>query len=378
MAEGVCAYLEEHRIKCFLAYRDIPKEVVWAKQIVEALDESSMMVVVFSENFNRSDQVDREIELASEDKKPILTFRICDEPFNGAKKYYLKNLNWIDAFPNPEMSFGRLCENIMRLLEDDAIEKPEEYTSPTLGPETVAISVEKDEPTLQQKNNTICLFENRLGVENDFWFRKSAEQGNAGAQFRLGYCYYRGEGVERNYTQAVYWYRKSVEQGNSEAQYRLGKCYYWGEGVERDYTQAVYWYRKSAEQGNAEAQLYLGYCYYKGEVVEQNYIQAVCWFRKSAEQGIASAQYNLGYCYYNGKGVEQNYALAVYWYRKAAEQGDVDAQYALGRCYDNGEGVEQNDTQAEYWYGEAAQNFTFTGVYKLGYKTIDIEDYEID
>ena len=342
VAEGVCAYLEEHRIKCFLAYRDIPKEVVWAKQIVEALDESSMMVVVFSENFNRSDQVDREIELASEDKKPILTFRICDEPFNGAKKYYLKNLNWIDAFPNPEMSFGRLCENIMRLLEDDAIEKPEEYTSPTLGPETVAISVEKDEPTLQQKNNTICLFENRLGVENDFWFRKSAEQGNAGAQFRLGYCYYRGEGVER------------------------------------DYTQAVYWYRKSAEQGNAEAQLYLGYCYYKGEVVEQNYIQAVCWFRKSAEQGIASAQYNLGYCYYNGKGVEQNYALAVYWYRKAAEQGDVDAQYALGRCYDKGEGVEQNDTQAEYWYGEAAQNFTFTGVYKLGYKTIDIEDYEID
>lgn len=34
----------------------------------------------------------------------------------GAKKYYLKNLNWIDAFPDPERSFGHLLANICRLL----------------------------------------------------------------------------------------------------------------------------------------------------------------------------------------------------------------------------------------------------------------------
>lgn len=89
---------------------------MWAKYIVEALEESRMMVVVFSDSFNCSDQVDREIELASEEKKPILTFRITDEAFKGAKKYYLKNLNWIDAFPEPAKSFGSLCENVMKLL----------------------------------------------------------------------------------------------------------------------------------------------------------------------------------------------------------------------------------------------------------------------
>lgn len=116
IVEGLSAYLEHHKIRCFVAYRDIPRGVVWARAIVEALDESRMMVVVFSENFNNSDQVDREIEIASEDKKPILTFRISDDAFKGAKKYYLKNLNWIDAFPNPEEVFGCVAENVASLL----------------------------------------------------------------------------------------------------------------------------------------------------------------------------------------------------------------------------------------------------------------------
>ena len=117
VVEGLCAYLEERKIRCFVAYRDIPRGVVWARAIVEALDESRMMVVVFSEHFNQSEQVDREIELASEDKKPILTFRITNDAFKGAKKYYLKNINWIDAFPHPEQVFGSVAENVAKLLD---------------------------------------------------------------------------------------------------------------------------------------------------------------------------------------------------------------------------------------------------------------------
>ena len=116
VVEAMCAYLEQHKIRCFVAYRDIPKGFVWAKAIVEALDESKMMVVAFSEEFNLSDQVDREIELASEDKKPILTFRISDAMFKGAKKYYLKNINWIDAFPHPEAMFDSLLDNVCKLI----------------------------------------------------------------------------------------------------------------------------------------------------------------------------------------------------------------------------------------------------------------------
>ena len=124
VVEGVCAHLEQHKIRCFVAYRDIPRGVPWARAIVEALDESRMMLVVFSGNFNNSEQVDREIEIANEDKKPILTFRITDDAFKGAKKYYLKNLNWIDAFPEPSRVFGRMLEDVCKLLDIKLEQQP--------------------------------------------------------------------------------------------------------------------------------------------------------------------------------------------------------------------------------------------------------------
>jgi hypothetical protein len=125
VVEALSHYLEERGIRCFVAYRDIPKGKVWATVITEAIENCQMMVVVFSKDFNISEQVDREIELCAEEKKPILTFRIQDEAFKGAKKYYLKNLNWIDAFPNPNDCFQNLFESIGRLLNIE-IRQPNE------------------------------------------------------------------------------------------------------------------------------------------------------------------------------------------------------------------------------------------------------------
>jgi WD40 repeat protein len=49
----------------------------------------------------------------------------------------------------------------------------------------------------------------------------------------------------------VTWYRKAAEQGNADAQYSLGFMYENGRGVPRDDTAAASWYQKAAEQGNA-------------------------------------------------------------------------------------------------------------------------------
>lgn len=116
IVEALSHYLEERNIRCFVAYRDIPKGKVWAAAITEAIENSQMMIVIFSKDFNLSPQVDREIELGSEENKPILTFRIQEEEFAGAKKYYLKNLNWIDAFPNPELCFANLFTSVEKLI----------------------------------------------------------------------------------------------------------------------------------------------------------------------------------------------------------------------------------------------------------------------
>ncbi|MCR4572537.1 MAG: sel1 repeat family protein [Lentisphaeria bacterium] len=84
--------------------------------------------------------------------------------------------------------------------------------------------------------------------------RKAAEQGDAEAQYSLGRRYYNGEGVVKDYAEAVKWYRKAAEEGHSGAQNSLRVCYVRGEGVVKDYAEAVKWCRKAAEQGNETAQ----------------------------------------------------------------------------------------------------------------------------
>ena len=291
VAEGICAYLEQQKIRCFVAYRDIPAGVPWAKAIADALDDSRMMVVVFSGDFNRSEQVDREIEIASKDRKPILTFRITNDIFVGAKKYFLNNLNWIDAFPDPEQQFGALAENIEKLLDI------KEGT--VLQSELTTNIQEQEEPT------------------------------DAIEQYILGDKYFYGKGVARNWTLAIYWYRKSADQGNALAQCNLGYCYKYGEGVTQDSVEAVRWYRKSADQGHATAQCNLGIRYEYGDGVAQDSVEAVRWYRRSADQGHARAQYNLGVCYEFGEGVTKDLTEAIRLYRKAAAQNNSHAASRL-------------------------------------------------
>jgi hypothetical protein len=40
-----------------------------------------------------------------------------------------------------------------------------------------------------------------------------------------------GNGVTRDYAQAVEWFRKAAEQGDAMVQYNLGVCYENGNGV---------------------------------------------------------------------------------------------------------------------------------------------------
>jgi hypothetical protein len=126
IVEGLSAYLEQNGVRCFVAYRDIPRGIVWASVIPKALNDCKLMVVVFSDHFNGSPQVDREIELCANRGKPILTFRIDEAAFTGVKEYYLQNINWIDAFPDPQACFGELLAAVRKLLPDAAT-PPEHY-----------------------------------------------------------------------------------------------------------------------------------------------------------------------------------------------------------------------------------------------------------
>jgi hypothetical protein len=69
--------------------------------------------------------------------------------------------------------------------------------------------------------------------------------------------YDEGQGVAQDYKEAVKWYRLSAEQGDALAQFNLGLMYYEGQGVPQDNKEAVKWWRLSAEQRNERAQVNL-------------------------------------------------------------------------------------------------------------------------
>ena len=116
IAEGVCGFLESNGIRCFIAYRDITPTEPWPAVIPYAIESSRLMVAIFSDRFNISKQTDRELTIASDALIPILTFKISNSIMTGAKKYFLTNLHWLDAFPNPEQHFGPLLKSVQLLL----------------------------------------------------------------------------------------------------------------------------------------------------------------------------------------------------------------------------------------------------------------------
>lgn len=168
IAEGVCGYLERNNYRCFVAYRDIPRGVDFAEAIVKAIHESSMMVAVFSKFFNNSIHTNREIAIASRKGKeiPILTYRIADDEMTGNKEYYLSNLNWIDAFPDPENYFGALLESVKRLVPRDTLNVDIDWPDTQSMSDIIGKTMGKDasEPNPPEQNITFNSFESE---END-------------------------------------------------------------------------------------------------------------------------------------------------------------------------------------------------------------------
>ena len=123
--------------------------------------------------------------------------------------------------------------------------------------------------------------------------RYAAEQGDADAQFALAEILYKKydecDGGEKELAEAVRWYQAAAGQGDARAQFEIGWCYLSGKGVEEAPEKAVGWYRLAAEQGYAAAQYWLGWCHQYGKGVEVDLAEAVKWYRTAAAQGNADA-----------------------------------------------------------------------------------------
>ena len=84
-----------------------------------------------------------------------------------------------------------------------------------------------------------------------------AAEGNATAQFNLGWLYRNGNGVAANDERARVLWEQAARSGHAEAQMALAMLYGQQGGPLEDQSQAIDWYRKAAGQGIEDAMLVL-------------------------------------------------------------------------------------------------------------------------
>jgi len=199
---------------------------------------------------------------------------------------------------------------------------------------------------------------------------EAAERGDACSQDMLGWSYYLGSGISRDYVLALKYFTLAAEQGIASSQFYLAEMYDKGLGVPQNYDIAIKWYMSAAEQDprddGAGAILRLGDMYCKGEGVDQDYNSAKNWFMIGSEHGIPAAKLKLGLMYFEGGCATQNYAAAKEWfilsrYSSSSDSDGLDglipaAQYYLGLMYYEGFGVATDYKIAQLLFDKARQS----------------------
>lgn len=122
------------------------------------------------------------------------------------------------------------------------------------------------------------------------WYQRGAGLGNAWAQCNYAALIGREEGeLPTQREESARWFLKSAEQGFAVAQGRLGALYRRGQGVEKNPAEALRWLTRAREQGDALASHVLGFMYDNGDGVEKSELRAVNLYLEAAQRGRDAA-----------------------------------------------------------------------------------------
>ena len=78
------------------------------------------------------------------------------------------------------------------------------------------------------------------------WYNTAAKLGDPDSAFTLGLLYQKGDGVPKDYKEAVKWFRLGAEQGHTSSLFNLGKSYLLGQGVQKDILYSYMWFDVAA------------------------------------------------------------------------------------------------------------------------------------
>jgi hypothetical protein len=126
VANTLCKALESRGFKCWIASRDIAPGENFQIAIVRAIRNAKIMLLVFTGNSNNSDEMAKELALASQSKLIVVPLRIDDVRPNEAFSYEFATRQWIDFFADWETAIEQLAQRIGMALGDGANAAPPE------------------------------------------------------------------------------------------------------------------------------------------------------------------------------------------------------------------------------------------------------------
>lgn len=221
------------------------------------LSDNSECVVLYNENYDKIDIVNEDSRLKEQPKfKDVSNFELKDKLLVGTTdkggivfNIYGRQLSTKLIPQNSRISYSIPDRNYYFYNY-----KNKEKVFLNIGPEGRVITEstlkkqQKKKATTPTKPDPYAKYPSELRP-----YAKLADEGDAGAQNYLGHCYYMGQGVSRNYTEAVKWFKMAAQKGQVNAEYNLGLCYEKGNGVTQNLAEAMKWYEKAAGHGNTTA-----------------------------------------------------------------------------------------------------------------------------
>jgi hypothetical protein len=126
VAATLCSAIEKRGYSCWISSRDIEPGDNFQSAIVSAIIASKVMLLVFTANSNSSDEMTKELALASQQKLIVVPLRVEDVAPNAAFSYEFATRQWIDLFVDWEKAIDQLCERLRRAM-------PPETPPPVVG-----------------------------------------------------------------------------------------------------------------------------------------------------------------------------------------------------------------------------------------------------
>jgi len=112
VANTLCKALEGRGFSCWIASRNIAPGENFQIAIVRAIRSAKIMLLVFTGNSNNSDEMAKELALASQSKLIVVPLLIDDVRPNDAFSYEFATRQWIDFFSDWETAIEQLAHRI--------------------------------------------------------------------------------------------------------------------------------------------------------------------------------------------------------------------------------------------------------------------------